>query len=56
MVITGGLIMDPDKYDAMLQEMTLTLREIYERESDKKLGEMEAQPLNDVLDAFFKER
>lgn len=48
--------MDQDKYDAMLQEMTITLREIYERESDKKLGEMEAQPLNDLLDEFFTQK
>lgn len=46
--------MDPDKYDAMLQEMTLSLREIYERENDKMLGEMEAQSLNDMLGDFFE--
>jgi len=48
--------MDPVVYNEMLQEMTLELREVYERESGKVLGEMEAQALNDVLDAFFDDR
>ena len=45
--------MDDEHYDEMLQEMTLALREIYENETERSLGEHEASALNDTLDAFF---
>lgn len=50
-----GMIIDKDKYDAMLQEMTLSLIEIYYRESDVMIGTTKEQLLSDILDTFFGE-
>jgi len=48
--------MDSGQYDAMLQEMTLAVREMYENQSDRQMGEHETQSLNDLLDTFFGEK
>jgi hypothetical protein len=48
--------MDKDKYDDMLQKMTLEVINLYETESDKVLRGGEAIELNDLLDLFFNEK
>lgn len=48
--------MDKNKYDNMLQKMTLEIRDQYETASDTIMGETETQALNDLLDLFFNEK
>ncbi len=47
--------MDKDKYNDMLQKMTLEIRNQYETVTSKAMGEMETQELNDMLNLFFCE-
>ncbi len=47
--------MDKNKYNDMLQKMTLEIRNQYETATSKVMGEMETQELNDMLNLFFCE-
>ncbi len=43
-------------FDDFLQEATLFIRDLWEDRGGEKIGEYEAQALNDVLTSFFSDK
>jgi hypothetical protein len=47
---------DEDGFDEFLQDATLAVRDMWESRGGEKIGEHEAQALNDALTAFFADK